>query len=46
MREQHWPSTMERWASTCCDLPTHFDFPAAHWKYIPSTKPIEFTFAR
>ena len=26
-------------------LLTHFDFPAAYWKYIPSTKPIEFTFA-
>jgi hypothetical protein len=26
-------------------LLTHFDFPSAHWKYIPSTKPIEFTFA-
>ena len=30
------------------DMPrllTHFDFPAAHSKYIPSTKLIEFTFA-
>jgi putative transposase len=26
-------------------LLTHFDFPAALWKYIRSTKPIEFTLA-
>jgi putative transposase len=26
-------------------LLTHFDFPAAHWKHIRSTNPIESTFA-
>lgn len=26
-------------------LLTHFDFPAAHWKHLRSTNPIEFTFA-
>jgi len=26
-------------------LLTHFDFPAAHWKHLRSTNPIESTFA-
>jgi transposase-like protein len=26
-------------------LLTHFDFPAAHWKHLGSTNPIESTFA-
>jgi putative transposase len=32
----------------CADVPrllTHFDFPAAHWKHIRTTNPIESTFA-
>jgi transposase-like protein len=43
--ETKYPKAVKALVTDVPRLLTHFDFPAAHWKHIRSTNPIESTFA-
>ena len=43
--EGKYPKAVKSLATDVTRLLTHFDFPAAHWKHLRSTNPIESTFA-
>lgn len=43
--EVKYPKAVKSLVTDVTRLLTHFDFPAAHWKHIRSTNPIESTFA-
>jgi transposase-like protein len=40
-----YPKAVKSLVTDVAQLLTHFDFPAAHWKHLRSTNPIESTFA-
>jgi transposase-like protein len=40
-----YPKAVKSLVTDVARLLTHFDFPAAHWKHLRSTNPIESTFA-
>lgn len=43
--EVKYPKAVKSLVTDVARLLTHFDFPAAHWKHLRSTNPIESTFA-
>ena len=43
--EAKYPKAVQSLVTDVARLLTHFDFPAAHWKHIRTTNPIESTFA-
>jgi len=43
--EAKYPKAVKSLVTDVARLLTHFDFPAAHWKHIRTTNPIESTFA-
>jgi len=43
--EAKYPKAVKSLVTDVARLLTHFDFPAAHWKHLRSTNPIESTFA-
>ena len=43
--EATYPKAVKSLVTDVARLLTHFDFPAAHWKHLRSTNPIESTFA-
>jgi putative transposase len=45
LSEAKYPKAVKALFADVPRLLTHFDFPAAHWKHIRSTNPIESTFA-
>jgi putative transposase len=40
-----YPKAVKSLVTDVPRLLTHFDFPAAHWKHLRSTNPVESTFA-